>query len=63
VTRGPGVLLADNSPERFTVKEGDTVILSKANEEALVWDLPGFMCPKCRLLRHPNKLPFAGLKQ
>ena len=63
VTRGPGVLLADNSPERITVMEGDTVILSKANEEAVIWDLAGFMCPKCRLLRHPNKLPFAGLKQ
>ena len=63
VTRGPGVLLADNSPERITVKEGDTVILEKAQKEALVWDLAGFMCPKCRLLRHPNKLPFAGLKQ
>lgn len=63
VTRGPGVLLADNSPERITVKEGDTVILEKAQKEAHVWDLAGFMCPKCRLLRHPNKLPFAGLKQ
>lgn len=62
VTRGPGVLLADNSPERIVVNEGDTVVFSIADEQALVWDLAGFMCPKCRLLRHPNKLPFAGLK-
>lgn len=62
VTRGPGILLADNSPERITVNEGDTVIFSKSPETALVFDLAGFMCPKCRLLRHPNKLPFAGLK-
>ena len=62
VTRGPGILLADNSPERITVNEGDTVIFSKSADTALVYDLAGFMCPKCRLLRHPNKLPFAGLK-
>ena len=62
ITRGPGILLADNSPERITVNEGDTVIFSKSDETALIFDLAGFMCPKCRLLRHPNKLPFAGLK-
>ena len=62
VTRGPGILLADNSPERITVNEGDTVIFSKSADTALIFDLAGFMCPKCRLLRHPNKLPFAGLK-
>ncbi|MBO5900610.1 MAG: hypothetical protein J6Q80_07720 [Lentisphaeria bacterium] len=62
ITRGPGILLADNSPERITVNEGDTVLFSIAGEQALIWDLAGFMCPKCRLLRHPNKLPFAGLK-
>ena len=62
ITRGPGVLLADNSPERIIVNEGDTVIFSKSDETAQIFDLAGFMCPKCRLLRHPNKLPFAGLK-
>ena len=62
ITRGPGILLADNSPERITVNEGDTVVFSKSEEYAQVFDLAGFMCPKCRLLRHPNKLPFAGLK-
>lgn len=62
ITRGPGVLLADNSPLRITVNEGDTVVFSSSKETAQVYDLAGFMCPKCRLLRHPNKLPFAGLK-
>ena len=62
VTRGPGILLADNSPLRITVNEGDTVVFSKSEQTAQVFDLAGFMCPKCRLLRHPNKLPFAGLK-
>jgi NAD+ kinase len=62
ITRGPGILLADNSPQRITVNEGDTVLFSIAGKQALIWDLAGFMCPKCRLLRHPNKLPFEGLK-
>lgn len=62
ITRGPGILLADNSPERITVNEGDTVIFSKSDATAQICDLDGFMCPKCRLLRHPNKFPFAGLK-
>ena len=27
---------------------------------AMLLGLSGFMCPRCRALRHPNKLPFTG---
>ena len=62
VVRGPGLLIADNSPLRLTVPEGGVVTLRQSSCEALVYGLADFMCPRCRLLRHPNKLPFAGFK-
>ena len=58
VFRGPALLIADNSPEMIEVPEHDEVIIRQAEEKAIVFGLRGFMCPECRVLRHPNKLPF-----
>ena len=52
VTRGPGILVADNSPEYIPVGEGDVVTMRQTEKCALVYDLAGFMCPACRALRH-----------
>ena len=61
IVRGPGVLVADNSPERIPVQEGDIVTFRQSELSAEVLGLDHFMCPKCRVLRHPNKLPFQGI--
>ena len=58
IVRGPGILVADNSPEQLPVKEGDVVNFFQSGKNAEIWNLKDFMCPKCRVLRHPNKLPF-----
>lgn len=60
IVRGPGVLVADNSPDHIAVKEGDVVKFRQSEVTAELWGLDNFMCPKCRVLRHPNKLPFRG---
>ena len=60
IVRGPGVLTADNAPERLPLKTGDVVEMFQVDEAAEVIGLAEFMCPKCRALRHPNKLPFKG---
>ena len=52
VTRGPAILVADNTPYSIPVAEGDTVVMRQTAECALVYDLAGFMCPACRALRH-----------
>lgn len=58
IVRGPAILLADNSPMRLRLKRGDQIIIRKHPEAAVVYGLANFMCPKCRLLRHPNHDPF-----
>jgi len=58
ITRGPAVLVSDNSPESFELGEGDEVIVRKINEKAEIIGLDIFMCPECRLLRHPKSRPF-----
>ena len=60
VVRGPGILIADNSPERIEVVEGERVELFESELCASIYGLGNFMCPRCRVLRHPNKLPFRG---
>ncbi len=61
IVRGPGVLIADNSPEQRVVAEGGKVVFGQSEKKAVIFGLANFMCPQCRLLRHPNKLPFKGL--
>ena len=58
VFRGPALVIADNSPKMVEVPEHGEVIIRKAPEQAVIYGLKGFMCPECRVLRHPNKLPF-----
>ena len=58
VFRGPALVIADNSPQTVEVPEHGEVIIKQAAETALIYGLKGFMCPECRVLRHPNKLPF-----
>ncbi len=61
IVRGPGIIVADNSPEKIEVQASDIITLGRLdNEGACVYELNEFMCPKCRALRHPNKLPFKG---
>ncbi len=52
VTRGPAVLVADNTPRGIDVAEGGTVEMRQTGKFAYVYDLAGFMCPACRALRH-----------
>lgn len=58
VMRGRGLIIADNYPGTFEIPEGGTVTLRQAEEQAHIYGLNSFMCPKCRVLRHPNKHPF-----
>ena len=58
VFRGPALLIADNSPEMLEIPEHGEVVIRQAAEKAVIYGLKGFMCPECRVLRHPNKLPF-----
>ena len=58
IIRGPGLVIADNSPKTMEVPNQGEVIIRTAPEKALIYGLKGFMCPACRVLCHPNKLPF-----
>lgn len=58
VIRGPALLAADNTPRMIEVPQGGEVVIRKTSGQAQIYGLAGFMCPKCRMLRHPNKLPF-----
>ncbi|MBE6370149.1 MAG: hypothetical protein E7056_08330 [Lentisphaerae bacterium] len=59
VFRGPALMIADNSPEMIEVPEhGEVLIRTAQGQHAEVYGLKGFMCPECRVLRHPNKYPF-----
>ena len=60
IVRGPGILTADNSPETILAEDGDTVEMFEGEAQVPVYLLREFMCPKCRVLRHPNKMPYKG---
>ena len=51
VLRGPGLLIADNSPVT-TIPAGASVRFSLTEEKAAICGLADFMCPECRRLRH-----------
>ena len=55
LTRGPAIIVADNSPERIYLSEGDEVILKKIDKKAYIYGLENFMCEECRKLRHYNR--------
>ena len=52
ITRGPGLLMADNDPRKIQVAVGESITLRQDASAALIWGLDGFMCPQCRKLRH-----------
>ena len=58
ITRGPAVMVADNVAEQIILKEGDTVEIKKSDKVAKIFGMEHFMCPKCRVLRHPNQYRF-----
>ncbi|MBR2372848.1 MAG: hypothetical protein IKA87_01305 [Lentisphaeria bacterium] len=51
ILRGPGLLIADNSPVT-EVAENSTVKMFLSEEKALICGLEEFMCPECRKIRH-----------
>lgn len=57
VLRGPGILIADNGPERPKVGEGEIVTLRQSDRFAAIYGLDDFMCPECRALRHSKAKP------
>ena len=57
VLRGPGILIADNGPERPEVNEGEIVVLRQSDRTAEIYGLDNFMCPDCRALRHSKARP------
>ena len=58
ITRGPAVMVADNVAEQIILKEGDIVEIKKSTKVAKIYGMELFMCPKCRVLRHPNQYRF-----
>ena len=58
VTRGPGILLADNSPDRIEIREGDEITIRKTDSTATIFGLEQFMCIACRKLRYSRKHQF-----
>ena len=52
ITRGPGLLMADNDPRKIEVAVGESITLCQNGTPAIIWGLEGFMCPQCRKLRH-----------
>ena len=55
LTRGPAVLVADNSPDTLEMKAGNSVTIRKIQKKATTYGLDIFMCHKCRKLRHPRE--------
>jgi NAD+ kinase len=55
LTRGPAVLVADNSPNTIELSTGNSVSIRKIQEKAVTYGLDIFMCHKCRKLRHPRE--------
>ena len=53
IARGPAILLADNMPEQIPLDKGDSVVIRKIPDTALIYGLDIFMCDECRKLRHP----------
>ena len=56
ITRGPAILIADNSPESVSLGSGDEVIMKRIPEKAVIYGLDLFMCEKCRRLRHSSEV-------
>lgn len=51
ILRGPGLLIADNSPVR-EIPAGEKITIALSEEKAQIIGLEEFMCPGCRRIRH-----------
>ncbi len=51
ITRGPALLLADNSPEEIRIEEGEKIVISRTSESATFYGVEEFRCPECYDLR------------
>lgn len=60
IVRGPGLVISDNSPKTYILEKDEAITLGESDEFLSVYGLESFMCPKCRILRHPNKSPYQG---
>ena len=60
IVRGPGLVISDNAPENYILEKGEAITLGESDQFLSVYALESFMCPKCRILRHPNKSPYQG---
>lgn len=52
ITRGPAIMIADNSLDTIDLDTGDEVLMKKIADKAIIYGLDLFMCAKCRQLRH-----------
>ena len=52
ILRGPAIMVSDNNPNSIDLNEGDELIISRADEKAVMYGLDEFMCCDCRKLRH-----------
>ncbi len=52
VTRGPGVVVYDNSNEIDRLETDEEISVRKSEESLVVYGLKDFMCRSCRTLRH-----------
>lgn len=48
VTRGPALVLADNSPEQATLREGDALTIRFSSQNAEIWELGTLTCRDCK---------------
>ncbi len=62
IIRGPGMIIADNDPERISLERGEDAVFRQSNEIAYFYGIDNFMCPKCRYLRHLDQYPYAKLQ-
>jgi NAD+ kinase len=52
ILRGPAIMVADNNPNSIELDKDDELIISRANERAMMYGVDAFMCNSCRKLRH-----------
>ena len=52
LTRRPGILVADNTPNGIRLDPDESVRIEKIDETASIYGLSEFMCSKCAKLRH-----------
>ncbi len=55
IIRGPAHLTADNTPKVLEVASGDTIVVKRADEEAVILGLDGLRCPLCQYVRAPRR--------